>query len=491
MMKVCMKKYRRWIGLGLILCVAGCTVGPDYQVPTIDMPDQWYQQLAEGFKTADSMPAQWWELLNDPTLNELVRQVRQNNPDLESAYWSLMQSRYARDYVSGEFYPSVDAAGSYSRTRASEKGLMPLPTNPYNMHSVGFDASWESNVFGRFKRALESAEASYEARIENYRDVLVSLSAEVARNYVELRTVQARMGYALQNIESQDETLNLAQARFDSELAPRLDVEQARLNLADTQSQIPSLRSAEKAAINRLCVLTGKQPGELTELLADVKPLPMPPAEIGIQAPAELLRQRPDIRRAERELAAQTAQIGYATADLYPSFSLSGNIGFEAMNFSDVSKNGSQYYGFGPSFRWNIFDGDRIRNQIKIEESKTKQLYWQYHSTVLAALEDVENAMTDYVQERQRKALLQQSVAAAKASVELVTTQYKNGLIDFQNVLILQRSQFQQEDKLAQSEGQVVQNLIRIYKALGGWGEDVQPQSETDGQTDNSSDNAM
>ena len=475
----------------LLLCAGGCTVGPDYQPPTVDMPDQWHQQLVAGFETTNSMPGQWWELLNDPVLNELVQQVRQNNPGLESAYWNFVQARYARDSVSGQYYPSIDAAGSYRRTRGSDKGLMPLPKNPYNMHSIGFDASWESNFFGRFKRALESAQASYEAQIENYRDVLVSLSAEAARNYVQLRTIQARIGYAVKNIESQDGTLNLAQVRFDSELAPRLDVEQARLNLADTQSQIPSLRSAEKAAINRLCVLSGHHPGELYETLTDAKPVPMPPQGISIQVPAELLRQRPDIRRAERELAAQTAQIGYATADLYPSFSLSGNIGFEAMDFSDVMKNGSQYYGFGPSFRWNIFDGNRIRNQIKIEESKTEQLFRQYHSTVLSALEEVENALTDYVQEQRRRAALERSVAAAKESVQLVTTQYKNGLTDFQNVLILQRSQFQQEDKLAQSEGQVVQNLIRIYKALGGWGNDVLPDTEAKEQADESSDDSM
>ena len=486
-MKCDLMKYVILPVAGLLVFLSGCAVGPDYQSPTIDMPDQWHQQLAEGFNTADSMPAQWWELLNDPVLSELVQNVRQNNPDLESAYWSLMQARYARDYATGQYSPSIDAGGSYSRTRASDKGLMPMPKNPYNMHTVGFDAAWEIDIFGQYKRAIESAQASYEAQIENYRDVRVSLSAETAYNYVQLRTIQARIQYAMKNIESQKDTLKLAQAKFDSELAPRLDVEQARLNLADTQSQIPSLRSAEKAAINRLCVLTGKHPGQLADMLADAKPIPMPSDEVSILIPAELLRRRPDIRRAERQLAAQSAQIGVATADLYPSFSLSGNIGFEAMNFSDVSRNGSQYYGYGPSFRWRIFDGNRIRNQIKIEESKTEQLYWQYRSAVLTALEDVENAMTDYVQERQRKVLLRQSVTAAKASVELVTTQYKNGLTDFQNVLVLQRSEFQQEDKLAQSEGQVVQNLIRIYKALGGWSDDVLPASESDGQADKSS----
>ena len=480
--------------MGLIVmscCWVGCTVGPDYQPPTVDMPDQWHQQLVTGFMTEDSVPANWWELLSDPVLNELVREVRQNNPDLESAYWSLVQSRYARDDASGRYFPSIDAVGSYSRTRASDKGLMPLPKNPYNMHSVGFDTAWEIDIFGQYKRLIESAQASYESRIENYRDVLVSLSAEAASNYVQLRTVQARIQYAMKNIESQEGTLKLAQARFKSEIAPRLDVEQAKLNMADSQSQVPSLRSAEKAAINRLCVLTGKHPGDLYELLAEAKPIPMPPVEISIQVPADLLRQRPDIRKAERQLAAQSAQIGVATAELYPGFSLSGNIGFEAINFSEVTQNGSQYYGFAPSFRWRIFDGSRIRNQIHIEERKTEQLYWQYRSVVLAALEDVENAMTDYVQELQRKALLRQSVTAAKESVQLVTTQYKNGLTDFQNVLILQRSQFQQEDKLAQTEGQVVQNLIRIYKALGGWDDDVLPVSESDGQADKPSDREM
>ncbi len=483
-MNRCVKKTQKWISVALMMLIAGCAVGPDYQSPTVEMPDQWHQQLLADFFEDEPPSAAWWEMLNDLILNDLILQARQNNPDLESAYQSLVQARYARDYVTGRYDPSINASGSYSRTRASDNSLMPMPTNPYNMHMIGFDSTWEIDVFGRFQRAVESAQATYEAQIENYRDTLVTLYAEIAGNYVELRTVQARIKYALENVESQQGMLGLAQAQFDAELAPRLDVEQAGLNIFNTQSEIPALRSMEKAAINRLSVLVGEHPGQLFELLSATAPIPQLPEKIHIQVPAELLRQRPDIRRAERQLAAQSARIGYATADLYPSFSLSGNIGFEAMNFSDLTKSSSRNYGFGPSFRWNIFDGNRIRNQIKIEEAETEKLYWQYRSTVLLALEEVENAMTDYVYELQRKHLLQQSVKAAEESVLLVTNQYKNGLTEFQNVLVMQRSQSQQADKLAQSQGRIVRNIIRIYKALGGWEQGLSPQSELNESTD-------
>lgn len=477
MMNVSVTHFVRWIGLGLFLCWAGCTVGPDYQTPAIEMPDQWHQQLAEGFVTDASMPAHWWELLGDPILNDLVEQVRHSNPDLQSAYWTLMQARFARDYAAGDYYPIVEGGGAFSRTLYSSNSILGggISAKPFELYSLGFDAAWEPDIFGRVGRAVESAQASFEAQIENYRDVLVTLTAEAARNYVELRTMQSVLHYTLQNLQTQQDTLGLAEARFESEIAPRLDVEQARLNFADTQSQIPILRTSEKAAINRLCVLTGRQPGELYDRLVQTAPVPVPPPQFAIQIPAELLRQRPDIRRAERQLAAQSARIGVATAELYPHFSLTGSIGFEAMDFSNLVDSQSKNYSFGPSFRWNLFNGGRIRNLIRIEESGTEALYWQYQSTVLAALEEVENAMTDYVQQQLRRQALEQSVDAARQSVQLVTTQYKNGLTDFQSVLILQRSLLQQEDKLAQNEGQIVQSLIRIYKALGGWGQDVLP----------------
>ncbi len=465
------------IGLSVISWWTGCTVGPDYEAPVPEMPDSWHQQLAEGLIANDTAPpSKWWTLLNDPILNELVQKARDHNTDLRSAYWNLTESRYARNFHTGRYYPSLDGMGSYRRSLLSENSYQgQFSPDPFSMYSLGFDSFWESNLFGRVSRTVESAQASYEAQIENFRDVLVSLTAEVARNYVELRTVQARLQYALKNSELQEGVLNLAKARFKSEMVPRLDVEQARLNLADTRSRIPLLRSAEKAAVNRLGVLTGTHPGKLAAQLSDQKSIPVPPEKVQIHMPAELLRQRPDIRRAERQLAAQTARIGIATAELYPHFSLSGAIGLEAMDFSNLFRHSSRNYSFGPSFQWSIFKGNSIRNQINIEESRTEALYWHYRSTVLRALEEVENAITDYVQEKERQQVLLISVEAAKESVALVTTQYENGLTDFQSVLVLQRSQFQQEDKLAESRGLAVQHLIRIYKALGGWYSDVLP----------------
>lgn len=454
--------------LALAFVIAGCSVGPKYQRPEMEVPDQWHQQLAEEFTDANAVSAMWWNVLNEPVLNDLIRQARENNPTLESAYYSLLQARYMRDYTAGRYDPSVDAGGSYTRTRSSDNGLMAMSPNPYNMHTIGFDAAWELDLFGRIRRAVESAQATYEAGFENYRDTLVTLNAEVASTYIELRTIQARLKFTLQNVESQQGMLELAQTRFDAELVPKLDVSQAVLNISNTRSEIPTLRSLEASAVHRLSVLVGRQPGHLYELLSDASAIPQLSGKIHVKMPAELLRSRPDIRRAERQLAAQVANEGVATADLYPSFTLTGSIGFEAMSLSELTSSDSRNYSFGPSLRWNIFNGSRVRNQIKIEEAGSEQLFAQYRYTVLTALEEVENAMTDYVHERRRMAQLAESVQAAKESVQLATEQYKNGLTNFQNVLDMQRMQVQQEDKLADSRGRVIQNFIRIQKALGG-----------------------
>lgn len=452
----------------MAMLMAGCAVGPDYEAPEIDMPDQWHQQLTETFTDSNDISGTWWTQLDEPVLNDLIQQACDNNPTLESAYYSLLQARYMKDYTSGQYEPSVDAVGSYSRTRSSDNGLMPMPTNPYNMHVIGFDAGWEIDLFGRIQRAVESAQASYEAEAENYYDTLVSLQAEVAAAYVELRTVQIRIQFAMGNVDSQEGMLKLAQSRFEAELVPRLDVAQAQVNVSNTRSAIPTLRSMEKAAINRLSVLLGQHPGQLYEQLSDVSDIPQLTEAIAVRMPAELLRDRPDIRRAERQLAAQVAKEGVATADLYPSFSLTGTIGFEAMDFADLTESRSRYYSFGPSFRWNILNGNRIRNQIKVEQARSGQLYAQYRSVVLMALEEVENSITDYIHESQRMDQLQQSVTAAQEAAGLAADQYKNGLTNFQNVLDAQRTLLTQEDKLAQSRGQVVQDYIRIQKALGG-----------------------
>ncbi len=295
------------------------------------------------------------------------------------------------------------------------------------------------------------------------------LYAEVSTNYVEVRALQDRIKYVRGNIETQRKSLQLTKDRFDAGLAPDLDVQQAELNLARTESTLPSLQMRLVQTINRLGVLLGEHPDALHDQLVKPSSIPKPSEQITVGLPIGLLRQRPDIRQAERELAAQTALIGVAKADLYPSFSLFGTFEVAANDFSDVfSYSKSRMHSFGPSFTWNIFDGGRVRNQIKAEDARTEQALVRYEQIVLDALEDVENAMISYIQEEVRRSALERSVKAARKSTDLVRTLYISGLTDFQNVQEMERFQFEQEDQFAESEGMVIQNLISIYRSLGG-----------------------
>ena len=307
---------------------------------------------------------------------------------------------------------------------------------------------------------------------EFYRDVQVLLFAEIALNYVEVRTLQARINFAESNVKTQRDSLEITEARLKAEIIGELDVRQAELNLARTESSIPVLRSSMKQAINRLGVLLGEFPSALYDELTTSVPIPRPPENITVSMPANLLRQRPDIRQAERELAAQTAQIGVATSELYPRFFLFGDFGFEGT--SDIFDYDKRGWSFGPTFRWNIFDGGRVRNFIRAEDARTEQALVRYERTVLNALEEVENSMISYAEESKRSGFLKDSVEAARESVDLVKTLYITGLTDFQNVLDMERSLFEQQDDFASSKGIVIQNLIRIYRSLGG-GWEVEP----------------
>ena len=467
--------------LGMIIFVAGCTVGPDYTKPKLELPQRWKQQQQ---KTTDSMPVElkdWWTTLNDPILEGLIEQSAGANLDLREAWFRIEESRALRDFSSGRYAPQVDAAASYMRSRDTRNGAASIPgvsDDQINSHSVGFDSAWEIDLFGGIKRSVESSQAALEASVDNYHDVMITLYAEVARNYVEMRAIQSRLRYAQQNIDSQRETLKLTEDRFNAGISPELDVTQAKLNLANTESEVPSLRMAEIQAINRIAVLLGQFPQTFKAQLRAVKPIPTPSEQIPVGLPADLLRRRPDIRRAERELAAQTAGIGVATADLYPSFSLTGTFHLKAESPSDMTDMSSRAYSFGPGLRWNIFSGNRVRNNIKIAEARTEQAAVRYERAVLSAVEEVEAALTAYMQEHERRNALDRSTAASKKAVELVESLYRNELTDFQNVLDMQRTLFLQQDKLAVSRGQVVLSLIRIYKAIGGgWYSDALEQA--------------
>jgi len=435
----------------VFLVCQGCTVGPDYIRPDAEAPDAWRQKAVRGLDTGHADLQTWWTCLDDPLLNDLIERARQANFDVKQAHARVMQSRSLRAIAAGERVPDIDAIGSYTRARLSE-GISPLTTpglkRTENFYTAGGIASWEIDLWGRIRRNVESADYSLEAAFEDLRDVLVVLYADVATNYVQLRTLQARIQFAEENVKRQKATLLLTAERFKAGLVPQLD----------------------KQTTHRLGVLTGHNPDALYEELSDVGSIPKPPNDIGVGVPADLIRQRPDIRSAERRLAAQTAQIGIATALLYPQFTLFGDLLFESArgSFSGIFRAGNISWSWGPSFTWNIFDGDRIRSNIRFEETLTDEAYFDYRQTVLEALEDVENSMVAYVQECDRRDKLYDSVVAAKESVDLVTTLYRTGLVDFQNVLDMERSLFEQQDEFESSRGIVTTNLINIYRALGG-----------------------
>ncbi len=461
--------------LALIL-LQGCfgigpKLGPDYAPPELVMQDAWHQAVTEGLSDGEANLQTWWTVFNDPVLNGLIESADKGNLQLKDAFARIKEARAHRGISAGERYPDLNATGDARRRRSPHTFLPPTTqgSRTDDFFKFGGEGSWEIDFWGRIDRSIESSDASLAASVEDYRDVLVVLYADVSNNYVEVRALQDRIKYVRGNIETQRKSLQLTTDRFNAGLAPMLDVQQAELNLAMTESTLPTLQMLLVQTINRLGVLLGEHPSALHDELEKQASIPKPSGQITIGLPVELLRQRPDIRQAERELAAQTALIGVAKADLYPSFSLFGTFEIAANDFSDaLSYSKSRMHSFGPSFRWNIFDGGRVRNQIRVEDARTEQALVRYEQTVLNALEDVENAMVSYIQEDVRREALERSVMAARKSTELVSTLYVNGLTDFQNVQEMERFQFEQEDKFAESEGQVIQNLISIYRSLGG-----------------------
>jgi NodT family efflux transporter outer membrane factor (OMF) lipoprotein len=465
---------RSFFAVFILFCIcwpAGCTVGPDYQSPTPQMPTAWTGQEQMQPVVSEAVLKNWWTVFNDAALNDLIEKASSSNPGIQEAYYRIEESRALRDFATGRYYPAADYTATYVRSRQSANTAFAFPQSlqETGLYTTGFDASWELDLFGGIRRSVESAQALLEASVENFRDIQASLYAEVAGNYIELRTDQIRIQYALDNIKAQQDTLKLTQDRFKAGLAPELDVAQARQNLANTEAQVPSLRLAETQAFNRLAVLLGQYPQDFDTALRTPGAIPVLASEnLPAVLPADLLRQRPDVRLAERQLAAQTAQIGVAAAELYPSFSLAGTFNFVAERFGDVDQWSSRSYAYGPGMRWNVFQGGRIRNLVKAEEARTRQVLVGYEQTVLSAVEEVENALEAYTQESIRLEALQRSVQAAQDTVRLVESLYRSGLTDFQNVLDAQRTLYGQQDTLAVSQGTVVLDLIRIYKAFGG-----------------------
>ena len=457
-----------WLTLATtVLVLSGCiTVGPDYVRPEIPMPATWHSTLEAGLADRDgSGLVEWWSTLNDPVLSGLIDRTVTRNLDLREAKARLKESRARLGISQSGLFPSVDATASGTKSRSSEETGGGQERESY---AAGFDAAWELDFFGGTKRSVEAAEADLQAGREDLHDVLVTLTAEVALNYIDLRTVQARLTAVEANLQAQEESHRLTLARVEAGLDDELTALQSQYTLENTRSQLPGLRTSLEEAMNRLSVLLGEAPGFLHTALAEPAPVPVAPPDVAIGVPADLLRRRPDIRRAERNLAAQTARIGAATAELYPKLTLNGSIGLEALSPDGLLQTSSHAWTIGPRIIWPVFDAGAVRRNIDVQSALQEQALIAYESTLLTALEEVENALVAYAEEGQRRSSLEAAAQAAEGALDLAQAQYLAGSSDFHSVLDARRSALSFQDQLAQSNGTVTSNLIRLYKALGG-----------------------
>jgi NodT family efflux transporter outer membrane factor (OMF) lipoprotein len=465
-----------WLAL---LIWGGCaTVGPDYVAPKVALPPAWPANFPGGLSRVDFGPsslATWWTNLNDPDLNQLIERAVAGNLESQQARSRLREARARRGITRAERLPSVNASSSASWSRSSGNAG---GGQVKSLVMAGFDAGWELDIFGGGRRAVEAAEADWQASAEDWRSVIVSLLAEVALNYVDIRTWQARLAVAQGNLAAEENTRQLVAWRAQAGLADELALQQASLNLESNRSQLPLLQSSLAAALNRLDVLLGQQPGSIPdEPWRSIKAIPRPPDQIAVGVPADIIRQRPDVRRAERQLAAQTARIGVASADLYPSFKLIGSIGLEALALGKQSGSGGLTFSSGPQISWPIFNAGAIRQNIVVQSARQEQARLQYEAVLLASLEEVENALVAYAAEDHRRASLEKAMQAASTAVELAHRKYQAGQTDFSVVLDAERSRFSLQDQLVQSEGAVTAGVIAIYKALGGGWTSLAPEN--------------
>jgi NodT family efflux transporter outer membrane factor (OMF) lipoprotein len=456
---------------------AGCAVGPNYQAPRTSVPAQWTSPMAGGETNGPTGLAAWWKNFGDTNLDSLMTMAVRSNLTLRVAESRVREARAKQDVVSGSFWPSVGTSASYSRNRFSRNGFPPLPSTvalDYNLYNAGFDAAWELDIFGGTRRAEEAASAGVGAAEFGRRDVLVSLLAEVARNYISARGYQQRLAITRQNIRVQQEVLDLASNRFENGLSSDLDVQQATALLTATEAQVPALETSFDQSVYHLGVLLGLPPGALMDEMSVVRPIPLTPPVVPAGLPSDLLQRRPDVQRSERELAAATANIGVARSDLFPKFSLTGFGGLESVSANNWFDYASRTWSAGPMVQWELFEAGSIRANVRVQDAREEQALDSYQQTILTALEDTENALIAYAREQVRRESLSQSEQANQQALDLSTQLYKSGLTDFLHVLDSERSLYASQDSLVQSDQTVSLNLVQLYKALGGgWEEEA------------------
>jgi multidrug efflux system outer membrane protein len=510
-------------------------VGPDFHAPHADVPAQWHDpqaaasaaqaasstQAASSVPTVDSDPdPRWWRSFADPTLDSLIKRAASGNLDLQEAVLRIVEARTQEQSAAAQGLPNVRASGSYQREQLGAKGFLesagvynkvgqlgapnsPINaiapgagatlengansalnqlTSPINLWQVGFDASWELDLFGRVRRSVEAAHAQTEAAIESRNDALVSLEAEVAQTYLQLRGAQALRGIAQSLVDQQREIVGLTQSQAKVGLASEVDVKSAVSQLAQTQAQLPQYDQQIAQALNGLAYLLGEAPGALADELSTPAAVPPVPPAVPVGLPSTLARRRPDIREAEANLHAATADVGVAVAQFYPDISLTGQVGTRATNASGLTHWSSLFYSFGPSISLPIFEGGALVSNLHLSEAQQQQAALDYRKTVLVALRDVDNALAVYRTDQARRAALGDAVAATQASFDLARDSYRKGLVTFINVLDAERQLGDARQQYAQGTMQVSTDLVALYKALGGgWQAGAPVSGSTDG----------
>ena len=486
---------RLLIPVAVVLLASCMTVGPDFQKPEAAVADNWLEAGDPRVETATSEYRDWWNVFDDPVLTRLIEMAYEQNLSLQIAGLKVMQARANLGIAIGSQYPQQQTvSGGYAYSKAS-RNAPPLANLPDDVASridtgvsewnASFDATWEADVWGKFRRGIEAADASLYASMLDYDALLVTLTGDVAALYANLRTYQQRLVNAQQNVKLQQESLNISRIRFELGATSELDVEQAQSLLSNTQAAIPLLELGISQTINALNVLLGMPPNDLKDILGPGGRIPDAPPTVAVGMPADLLRRRPDIRAAEMNAAAQSAVIGYSQADLYPQFGLAGSIGVAGATFSDQFRSGSVTGFIAPFFSWNIFNYGRIKNNVRAQDALFEQAVLAYQNSVLNAAQEVENNLQSYLRIQEQVGYLTTAVKAAENASKIALVQYRQGAADYTRVLNTQSSLLQQQDELASARGQVVTSLVATYKAIGGgWqireGKDyINPQLKT------------
>lgn len=463
----------------LSLLVSGCSleqwihngfkVGPNYEgPPPAIIATKWIGDEDSQLIPYPPAHPEWWSELNDPILNNLIQGAYEQNLSLREAGWRIMQARSRLAITAGNIFPQTQQGfAEFDRILESRNVALPTPIRSFDQRSAGFNLSWELDVWGRFRRSIDSADAELEASVDDYDAILICLIADVAAAYVDYRTFQLRLEYARNNVKIQENSLRLTQEKADAGKTGYAGVHMSKSSLESTRASIPSLQIGLQQASNQLCTLLGIETQDLTEFLS-VGDIPKPPAEVAIGIPVDLLRRRPDIRASERAIAAQSEQIGIATSDLYPHFSINGEIALESKNITDLFKTSSSAGSISPALQWNLLNYGRIINNVELQGYGLEELITSYQSTVLTANQEVEDALVAYLKNQQRVNFLELATRETEQALNLLTIAFEEGDISFTGVFVLQGQLTARQDEYAAARGDVLISLINLYKALGG-----------------------